>query len=48
MFTARAATKPTVSSEALACTMKRSLTRAVSGTVSVGENAVAFVKDTNT
>lgn len=46
MFTARAATKPTVSTDALDSIIKRSLTLALSGIVSVGENAVAFVKDT--
>ena len=47
-LTARAATSPTVSSEAVASTMNSSLLRAVRGRVSVGENAVALVNETNT
>lgn len=45
-FTARAATSPTVSSEALDSMTKRSLLLGLKGIVSVGENAVALVNDT--
>ena len=45
-FTARAATSPTVSNDALASIVKRILLLELKGMVSVGENAVAFVNDT--
>ena len=46
IFTARAATKAIVSSEASACTAINALAHGVSGIVSVGLNAVAFVNET--
>ena len=46
MFTARAATSATVSREASACTSMSILAHGVSGIVSVGLKAVAFVDDT--
>jgi hypothetical protein len=48
MLTARAATRPTVSNDANASTMNNNLARTLRGSVSVGENAVAFVNDTKT
>ncbi len=47
MLTARAATSASVSKDTAASAMDRSFARAVSGMVSVGENAVALVKATN-
>ncbi|ACA17609.1 UDP-3-0-acyl N-acetylglucosamine deacetylase [Methylobacterium sp. 4-46] len=47
MFTARAATSATVRSEIDASAIIRSLARCVSGSVSVGEKAVALVKERN-
>ena len=46
MFTARATMMPTVISDATAWTPISSLTRAVSGMVSVGLNAVWLVSET--
>src|SRR5947209_8764746 len=45
MFTARASTSATVSSAAPDCTVIRTFAIGVSGIVSVGLNAVAFVND---
>lgn len=47
MLTARAATRAMVSSEIIASAIISSLARGVSGTVSVGENAVALVNARN-
>jgi hypothetical protein len=41
MFTARAANRPTVSNDALDSIMNSNLARTLSGSVSVGEKAVA-------
>ncbi len=46
MLTARATTKPTVTSAASACPLIIHLAVGVSGIVSVGLNAVAFVNET--
>jgi hypothetical protein len=46
MFTARAATSPTVNSETNASSAISILLLTLSGMVSVGEKAVAFVKET--
>jgi len=46
MFTARETTSPIVTSETIDCTPMMLLAIGVSGIVSVGENAVAFVSDT--
>ena len=43
ILTARAVTSPTVSREAIASIAMSNFARALSGSVSVGENAVAFV-----
>ena len=45
MFTALDTTRATVSSDARDCTMKRIFAQGVSGMVSVGLNAVAFVNE---
>ena len=47
MFTARAAINATVINEITDCTMKSTFTHRDKGIVSVGENAVEFVYDTN-
>ena len=47
MLTARAATRATVRSEIRASAIIRSFAKCESGRVSVGEKAVAFVKDRN-
>jgi len=46
MFTARETTSPIVTSETTDCTPITHLAIGVSGIVSVGEKAVAFVSDT--
>jgi hypothetical protein len=46
MFTARETTSPMVTSDTIDCTPITSFAIGVSGIVSVGENAVAFVSDT--
>jgi hypothetical protein len=46
VLTARATTRPSVSSEASDCTPMRLLAVAVRGIVSVGLNGVALVSDT--
>jgi hypothetical protein len=46
MLTARATTRPTVISEAIDCALISHLAVGVSGIVSVGLKAVAFVSET--
>ncbi len=46
MFTARETIRPIVTSEAIDWTPMIDFVHAVSGIVSVGENAAAFVSDT--